>query len=97
MFVALLAYCFAEIGQPTGSIVQKVLHHFCEYHGIHLTSLVAWCGHRFVAVFDGVSWSELKGSNSLNANNDIKVVTTDNNGDVYVAGSFKNSKQHSSK
>ena len=45
----------------------------------------------FVAVFDGTSWSELGGDNSLQASDQINIVSTDNDGNVYAAGYFKNS------
>lgn len=44
-----------------------------------------------VAVYDGTSWTELGGENSLQANDGINIVTSDNNGDIYAAGYFKNS------
>ncbi len=47
---------------------------------------------RYVARFDGTSWSELgTGLNALNANNIINTLTTDSAGNIYAAGNFTNS------
>ncbi|WP_169815735.1 T9SS type A sorting domain-containing protein [Pseudotamlana agarivorans] len=48
-------------------------------------------GMNFVAVYDGNSWTQLGGDNSLQADDSINIVTSDNNGNIYAAGYFKNS------
>ncbi len=45
---------------------------------------------RYVAVWDGNSWSELGGYNSLSANFDIRSLCVDPFGSVYAAGEFTN-------
>lgn len=47
-------------------------------------------GNYYVAKFDGTSWSELGGINSLKANSVISSICTDNKGNVYAAGRFTN-------
>ena len=52
---------------------------------------IGW-GYRYVAKWDGVSWTELgTGSNALSANGDIYTLATDAAGNVYAAGNFTNS------
>ncbi len=55
-------------------------------------SAISTKGHRYVAKWDGNSWSELgTGIHALNANNFINSVSTDSTGNVYAAGRFTNS------
>ena len=57
------------------------------------TDSVRWAwGHRYVAKWDGVTWSELGvGANALHPNNGITSICVDNIGNVYAAGSFSDS------
>ncbi len=48
-------------------------------------------GKYYVAKYDGSTWSELGGTNSLSANGSITSICTDAAGNIYVAGYFKNS------
>ncbi len=48
-------------------------------------------GNYYIAKYDGTSWSELGGSNSLKANGFINSIYSDKAGNIYVGGSFKNS------
>lgn len=48
-------------------------------------------GSKYVAKFDGNTWSELGGSNSLSANSSINALCTDAQGNIYAAGDFTNS------
>lgn len=47
-------------------------------------------GKYYVAVYDGMHWKELAGSNRLNANGDIYAICASKNGQIYVAGDFTN-------
>ena len=47
-------------------------------------------GKRYVATWDGTSWTELGGNNSLAANGDIYSISFDAANNVYVAGDFTN-------
>lgn len=44
----------------------------------------------YVAKFNGTTWSELGGNNSLNANSAINTLYCDGNGTIYAAGDFTN-------
>ncbi|HVZ96155.1 MAG TPA: T9SS type A sorting domain-containing protein [Chitinophagaceae bacterium] len=53
-------------------------------------------GNRYVAKWDGTSWSEVgTGGNALAANNDILAITTDGGGNIYAAGGFTNGDNYS--
>ena len=43
-------------------------------------------GNKYVAKYNGTSWSELGGANALSANDVIKTICTDPSGNVYAAG-----------
>lgn len=45
-------------------------------------------GKKYVAKYNGSSWSELAGTNPLNANARIRTLATDASGNVYAAGDF---------
>ena len=47
-------------------------------------------GNKYVAKYNGTSWSELGGANALSANDVIKTICTDPSGNVYAAGEFTN-------
>ncbi len=47
-------------------------------------------GNKFVAKWDGSTWTELGGQNALHANDEIKAIYIDANNNVYVGGKFKN-------
>jgi len=47
-------------------------------------------GNRYVAKYNGSSWSELGGVNALAADNDIYTVCSDASGNIYAAGTFIN-------
>lgn len=54
-------------------------------------SFISTTGYRYVAKFDGTSWSELgTGSNALKANSAINALCVDSAGNIYAAGSFTN-------
>ena len=48
-------------------------------------------GKKYVAKWDGTSWSELGGLNGLAANSDIRSICSDASGNIYAAGDFINS------
>ena len=48
-------------------------------------------GHPYVAKYNGSSWSELGGANSLGANSAIYAINSDHISNIYVAGYFTNS------
>lgn len=48
-------------------------------------------GSRYVAKWDGTTWSELGGPNALAASGDILSICTDASGNIYTAGGFLNS------
>jgi hypothetical protein len=50
-------------------------------------------GNRYVAKFDGTSWSELGGTDNLGADGIIFSLCWDKTGKLYAAGSFENSVQ----
>lgn len=45
---------------------------------------------RYVAKWDGNTWSELGGTNALGANDMIYTITSDPAGNIYAAGTFQN-------
>lgn len=45
---------------------------------------------RYVAKWDGTTWSELGGTNALGANDMIYTITSDPAGNIYAAGTFQN-------
>ena len=53
-------------------------------------NLINDSGKYYIAKFDGVSWSELGGINSLKANAEIRTICIDRKGNIYVAGNFTN-------
>jgi len=48
-------------------------------------------GNRYVAKYNGSSWSELGGLNGLAPNGEIRTICSDTSGNIYAAGSFINS------
>ena len=55
-------------------------------------SSMPFSGHQYVAKWNGIVWSELGvGGNGLNVHGSISAICTDNNGNVYAAGSFRDS------
>ena len=55
-------------------------------------STIGGQGHKYVAKWNGTTWSALGvGTNALLANGSINTIATDKNGNVYVAGTFTDS------
>ncbi len=88
---------WSELGGLNGLAANQVINSICSdaagniyAAGDFTNGLSQFSGNRYVAKWDGFSWSEVGGLNGLSANGTMFSVYSDAAGNIYTAGRFQN-------